>query len=94
MRVSDAQEIVESAHIDPTLYSFDGEAHEPLCCLELGQGRRVLASMADRHKCGIPPQGSFDSRLGSGFRFLWQGRGRDVSLQVLHSCRFLGVKVT
>ncbi len=30
MRVADLREIVESARVDPTYYSFDGERHETL----------------------------------------------------------------
>jgi hypothetical protein len=36
MRVSDAEKIVVSAQIDPTLYSFESERHEALCLLAVG----------------------------------------------------------
>jgi hypothetical protein len=44
MRMADAKEIVASAHIDPTLYSFDSETHESLCLLAFGQEWRVFIS--------------------------------------------------
>jgi hypothetical protein len=44
MRVSDHREIVESAQIDPRLYSFDSEQHESLCVLAFGQTWRVFIS--------------------------------------------------
>jgi hypothetical protein len=44
MRVADAKEIVESARINPTLYSFHSEAHEALCLLAFGQEWRVFIS--------------------------------------------------
>jgi hypothetical protein len=51
MRAADAGEIVESAHLDPTLYSFDSEAHESLCLLAFGQTWKVfLSERGQRHE--------------------------------------------
>jgi len=44
MRVADVREIVDSAHVDPTLFSFESEAHESLCLLAFGQEWRVFIS--------------------------------------------------
>jgi len=37
VRVSDAREIVELAHVDPDYYSLDGSWHDGLCLLASGQ---------------------------------------------------------
>jgi hypothetical protein len=42
--VSDLREIVQSARVDPTLYSFDSERHEALCLLAFGQDWKVFLS--------------------------------------------------
>ena len=44
MRVSDVQEMVRSAQVDPRLYSFDSEQHESLCLLAFGQTWKVFIS--------------------------------------------------
>ena len=44
MKVSDAEEIVEAARVDPTYYSFDGDRHEALCIVAVGQQWRVFIS--------------------------------------------------
>ena len=51
MRVADVREIVESAGIDPTYYSLDGERHEALCLLAAGQTWQVfLSERGQRHE--------------------------------------------
>lgn len=51
MRVADVREIVESARVDPTSYSFDGERHEALCLLAAGQTWQVfLSERGQRHE--------------------------------------------
>ena len=44
MRVTDAEEIVKGARVDPTYYSFDGDRHEALCIVAVGQEWRVFMS--------------------------------------------------
>ena len=44
MNVADAQEIVLNARIDPTLFSFEAEAHGSLCLLAFGQEWRAFIS--------------------------------------------------
>jgi hypothetical protein len=48
--VSDVREIVQSARVDPMLYSFDGERHEALCLLAFGQDWKVLSERGKRHE--------------------------------------------
>ena len=51
MRVSDVLEIVEAAQVDPTYYSLEGERHEALCLLAVGQEWRVfLSERGQRHE--------------------------------------------
>lgn len=51
MTVSDVREIVESARVDPRLYSFDAERHEALCLLAFGQSWKVfLSERGQRHE--------------------------------------------
>jgi hypothetical protein len=51
MRVTDAREIAEAAHVDPTYYCFDGERHEALCILTEGQTWKVfLSERGKRHE--------------------------------------------
>ena len=51
MTVSDLREILRSARVDPTLYSFDGERHEALCLLASGQDWNVfLSERGQRHE--------------------------------------------
>lgn len=44
MKIADAQEIVESAQVDPTYYSFDGDRHEALCIVSAGHEWNVFIS--------------------------------------------------
>ena len=44
MRPDDVREIVEAARVDPTYFSLDGERHEALCLLALGQEWQVFLS--------------------------------------------------
>ena len=44
MRLNDVREIVESARVDPTYFSLDGERHEALCLLAHGQSWQVFLS--------------------------------------------------
>jgi len=37
MRVRDVRQIVETAQVDPRLYSFDSDQDETLCLLAFGQ---------------------------------------------------------
>jgi len=51
MMVNDVREIVQSAQVDPRLYSFDSERHEALCLLAFGQTWKVfLSERAQRHE--------------------------------------------
>lgn len=51
MRVDDVREIVEAAKVDPTYYSFDGDRHEALCLLAVGQVWHVfLSERGQRHE--------------------------------------------
>jgi hypothetical protein len=49
MTVSDVQEIIESAQMDPRRYSFDSERHEALCLLAYGQTWKVFLSERGQH---------------------------------------------
>ena len=44
MRVADVRDVVQTARIDPTLYSFEAETHESLCLLASGQEWSVFIS--------------------------------------------------
>ena len=49
--VADAREIVESAHVDPTLYSFESADHEGLNVIAHGQTWHVfLSERGKRHE--------------------------------------------
>lgn len=51
MTVSDVREIVQSARVDPQLYSFDSERHEALCLLAFGLDWKVfLSERGQRHE--------------------------------------------
>lgn len=51
MTVSDVREIVQSARVNPRLYSFDSERHEALCLLAFGQSWKVFISeRGNRHE--------------------------------------------
>ena len=44
MKMPDVRDIVESARVDPTVYSFESESHEALCLLAFGQTWHVFVS--------------------------------------------------
>jgi hypothetical protein len=44
VKVTDAEEIVKGARVDPTCYSFDGDRHEALCIVAVDQEWRVFIS--------------------------------------------------
>ena len=51
MTVIDVREIVQSAQVDPRLYSFESERHEALCLLAFGQDWKVfLSERGQRHE--------------------------------------------
>ncbi|MDQ1358840.1 MAG: hypothetical protein QOG44_3213 [Acidimicrobiaceae bacterium] len=51
MNVDDLREIVRAAAVDPSYYSFDGDRHEALCLLIVGQAWHVfLSERGQRHE--------------------------------------------
>lgn len=66
MRLDDVREIVESARVDPTYFSLDGERHEALCVLAKGQQRQVfLSERGERYE-----EQTFDSEDAACVYFL------------------------
>ena len=51
MRVADVREILLAAQVPPTVYSLDGDRHEALCLLPIGQAWHVfLSERGGRHE--------------------------------------------
>jgi hypothetical protein len=44
VRIDDVREIVEAAQVDRAYYSLDGDQHEALCLLAIGQQWHVFLS--------------------------------------------------
>jgi hypothetical protein len=44
VKLSDVQEIIEAARVDPSYYSLDGERHEALCLVPAGSTWHVFLS--------------------------------------------------
>jgi hypothetical protein len=51
VRLSDVREVVRAAQVPPDTYSLDGERHEALCLLAIGQTWYVfLSERGQRHE--------------------------------------------